>query len=385
VLGVRSEEWVGARRRTPATLVAAALLLSGLAIGAGPASGDELDDARAQAQHIAARVDELNQQIEILAESYNAAQDQLAGVQARIAAAQAEVAAAQAEVDARQADVRDYAVTAYVRGGDTGTLQTVLNSGTGAEAGQRRSYLTAATGDQQSVIDGLRATQEELQAQLAEHYQAQAEAQQLTDSIAGQRQQVEAAQAEQRQLLDSANAEVSRLLAEEQARQAAEAARQAAARAAAAQQQAAAAPRTTSRTTSGTSGSGGSGGSADPAPAPNNRAGVAVQTGLDQRGDPYEWGAAGPDSFDCSGLTMYAWNAAGVSLPHNSASQYSATTHIPMSEIQPGDLVFYGSPIHHVALYIGNGQIVHAPHSGDVVRVDSVYYWDDLVGVGRVR
>ena len=132
--------------------------------------------------------------------------------------------------------------------------------------------------------------------------------------------------------------------------------------------------------------SGGGGGlSANPAPAPNGGASAAVAEGLDQVGKPYKWAGSGPDSFDCSGFTAWAWRAGGVSLPHNSRAQYSASTHIPMSAIQPGDLIFYGQPtIHHVALYIGNGQIVHAPASGSNVRVDSVYYWDELVGAGRV-
>jgi cell wall-associated NlpC family hydrolase len=82
---------------------------------------------------------------------------------------------------------------------------------------------------------------------------------------------------------------------------------------------------------------------------------------------------------------MWAWAHGGVSLPHNSVMQWNSTTRVPMSAIQPGDLIFYGQPqIHHVALYIGNGTIIHSPGAGQVVRYDSVYYWDELVGAGRV-
>ena len=113
---------------------------------------------------------------------------------------------------------------------------------------------------------------------------------------------------------------------------------------------------------------------AAPVPAPTGSGGAeAVAAAVTRLGDPYVWGAAGPSSFDCSGLTMWAWARAGVSLPHYSGAQYSATTHIPMSELQPGDLVFFADPGEHEAMYIGNGQIIEAPHTGAVVRIVPLY------------
>jgi peptidoglycan DL-endopeptidase CwlO len=105
----------------------------------------------------------------------------------------------------------------------------------------------------------------------------------------------------------------------------------------------------------------------------SERAQVAVSTALAQLGDPYVYGASGPDAFDCSGLTMYSWRAAGVSLPHSSSSQTGYGTPVSLSDLSPGDLIFYYSPISHVAMYIGHGQIVHAPHTGTVVSVTSMY------------
>ena len=96
---------------------------------------------------------------------------------------------------------------------------------------------------------------------------------------------------------------------------------------------------------------------------------AAVSFALAQLGDPYVYGAAGPDAWDCSGLTMAAWAAAGVSLPHSSSMQLSSGTPVSSSALVPGDLVFYYSPISHVALYIGNGQVVHAPYPGTTVEV----------------
>lgn len=117
-------------------------------------------------------------------------------------------------------------------------------------------------------------------------------------------------------------------------------------------------------------------------PAVSGNAAGAVQFALAQVGKPYAWGGSGPGSYDCSGLTSAAWAAAGTSLPHSSSMQYSATARVSRSAVQPGDLMFFGSPIHHVAMYIGNGQMVEAPRSGLTVRVVSADR-SDFVGAGR--
>lgn len=114
-----------------------------------------------------------------------------------------------------------------------------------------------------------------------------------------------------------------------------------------------------------------------PAPPASGGAATAVRAAESKLGDNYVWGAAGPDTFDCSGLTLYAWAAAGVSLPHSSSIQAQTGTPVSEGELQPGDLVFYYSPIHHVAMYVGNGMVIHAPQTGDVVKyspVDSMPY-----------
>jgi cell wall-associated NlpC family hydrolase len=119
-----------------------------------------------------------------------------------------------------------------------------------------------------------------------------------------------------------------------------------------------------------------------PAPPVKSGAAAAVNTAKAQLGKPYVYGAAGPDSFDCSGLTMYAWRAGGVGLPHSAAMQYDAIAHISVAQLQPGDLVFFYTPISHVGIYVGGGQMIEAPYTGAVVRYASIYR-PDLVGAGR--
>ena len=123
---------------------------------------------------------------------------------------------------------------------------------------------------------------------------------------------------------------------------------------------------------------------ADPTPPPpSSRASIAVDAAMGQRGVAYRFAAESPGvAFDCSGLTKYAWGQAGVYLPHQSAQQYASTPHVSQSDAQPGDLVFYHSPISHVALYIGGGNMVEAPRPGDVVHVRPVN-WGNVVGVSR--
>ncbi len=135
----------------------------------------------------------------------------------------------------------------------------------------------------------------------------------------------------------------------------------------------------------GSSSGGSAGGSAPPPvsnPAPNQS--VAIQRAIAyakaQLGKPYQWGAAGPSRFDCSGLTMMAWGRGGKSLPHYSVAQFSQSTRVSMADAKAGDLLFWssnGSPsgIHHVALYLGGGQFIEAPHTGANVRYNSIYNW----------
>jgi peptidoglycan DL-endopeptidase CwlO len=106
--------------------------------------------------------------------------------------------------------------------------------------------------------------------------------------------------------------------------------------------------------------------------AASGRAAVAIRYAYAQLGKPYQWGGAGPNSFDCSGLTMRSWGAAGVGLPHSAAGQQAELPGVSLSALEPGDLVFFGDPAFHTAIYIGGGNIIQAPHTGAVVEISSL-------------
>jgi cell wall-associated NlpC family hydrolase len=118
------------------------------------------------------------------------------------------------------------------------------------------------------------------------------------------------------------------------------------------------------------------------APPVGRGAAAAVAEARRQIGKPYVWAAAGPDSFDCSGLTQWAWRAGGVRLSHSTYAQWDETPHIPISALQPGDLVYFGEDIHHMAIYSGGGMMIEAPYTGMTVR-ERPLRTKDLVGATR--
>jgi peptidoglycan DL-endopeptidase CwlO len=118
-------------------------------------------------------------------------------------------------------------------------------------------------------------------------------------------------------------------------------------------------------------------------PEANTVGTVALRAALTRRGDPYVWGAAGPDEFDCSGLVVWAFAGEGISLPHYTGSLWNSGLHVSRADLEPGDLVFFFADISHVGIYLGNGLMVDAPSTGQVVQVQPVF-WDDYVGAVRI-
>ena len=353
------------RTRRALALCVAGIAVAVVAVLPQAASADQISDKQAQANAIAAKVDELNHTIERYAEQANGAQVELDSLNQQEADAQAKVDAAKAEQAQHVAELRTYAIDAYVHGTDDQKAAQASSTDL-TDMGQRQGYLSAASDTRQQLIDQLRATQEDVNIQIAQLNDAQAKVSAKQKDLSDRKSAAAAAAAQQRQLLSQAQGELATLVQQAQAKKAADEAAAAQARA---------------RSAASSSNSGG-GGSFGPAPPARGGASAAIAEAKRQLGKPYVWGAAGPDSFDCSGLTMWAWRAGGVSLPHYTGSQYAATTHIPLSAIQPGDLIFYNG-MEHVGLYIGGGQIIHAPHSGDVVKISDLYYWNTSMVASR--
>jgi peptidoglycan DL-endopeptidase CwlO len=381
------------RRQRAFALSLAALAVAAISAIPVPAGADAVADKQAQANAIAGKIDQLNHSIERNAEAANQAKIELDGLNQQVQDAQGKVATAQAEHDKHEGELRDYAVNAYVHGTDAVSQAQASTGSDPADQGQRQGYLTAASGNRQQLIDALRATEEDLNARIGQLNQSKSAAEAKAKDLRNQQAAAQSAVQQQQSLYQQAQGEIATLVQQAQQRAAAEQQAAAEARAAAAQAQAQAQAQARAAPAAGR----GAAAPAPRAPAPrsapaapsgpppsaNGGAGAAVAEAQRQLGKPYAWGAAGPDAFDCSGLTAWAWRAGGVSLPHFSGAQYSSTTHISMSAIQPGDLIFYESPDQHVALYVGGGQIIHAPHAGSVVKYDSLYYWNTSMMASR--
>jgi cell wall-associated NlpC family hydrolase len=354
---------LGRRKRAHALLVGT-VAVAVVALLPQAAIADPVSDKQAQANAIAAKVEQLNHTIERYAEQANAAQIELDALGQQVADAQAKVDAAKAQQAQHLEELRTYAIDAYVHGTDNHAAALAASNDL-TDLGQRQGYLSAASGNRQQLVDQLRATEEDVNIQIDQLNAAQSKVESKKKDITDRKAAAASASAQQKQLLSQAQGELATLVRQAQERRAA--ADEAAARA-----------RAAANNLSSGSGSGNFG----PPPSVRGGAGAAIAEAQRQLGKPYVWGAAGPDSFDCSGLTMWAWRAGGVSLPHYTGAQYSSTTHISMSAIQPGDLIFY-SGMDHVALYVGGGRIIHAPHSGSNVHYDSVYYWNTSMVASR--
>ncbi|HEX6920356.1 MAG TPA: NlpC/P60 family protein [Actinomycetes bacterium] len=341
-------------RRTyrPALALLAVCTAATTALAAVP--GSAVAEPRPTIAQVQARVDALNHEAEQAAERYNDARVQLADVNRRLDTVRHRLARQQQKVGEMQAVMGRLAAASYKSGGVDATMQLLLSDEPESFL-QQASALDQLGRRQAGTMRKMAAARQQLKQDRLAVDQQRAKAEALQARLRAEKKTVE-------DKLARAQAVLHTLKAEERARL--EAARRAAAARARAQAAAAArASRSASR----------SGGSTATYNGPaSGRAAVAVRTAYAQLGDPYVWGADGPSSFDCSGLTMYSWAAAGVSLPHSSRAQYSSGRHVARSDLQPGDLVFFYSPISHVGIYIGGGQMIDAPHPGASVRITSI-------------
>jgi cell wall-associated NlpC family hydrolase len=315
----------------------------------------------------------LNDEVSNATEDYDAAALALDAARRDAARAQARVEAKQRAVLSLQEGIGGLVSAAYRGNGGVDPLLQLMTTATPETFLDRAGTLDAVSRNQASQMRGLRAARRALAQDQALAREKVAAADRIADGMARTKDRIEKAIARQKVLvakLETEDARRERLAREAAARRAAQlaAAREAARRKALI---AAAARASRSRSASLYTG-----------PA-SGRASVAVAEAYRQLGKPYRWAAAGPDEFDCSGLTMWVWAKAGVSLPHSSRAQFNEGHHVSQNELQPGDLVFFGSPIHHVGIYVGNGNMINAPETGDVVKVAPAFR-SDYVGAVRL-
>jgi cell wall-associated NlpC family hydrolase len=366
-------------------LAAAVALCTTLVVAQTPRTSAR-PPTRSELEAAKARLMELEKDFELVVERYNIVHERLEVIRSEIGTTKAQAAALERRMAAKE-KVAVRVATELYKAGPTAAVAPLLGAESIAEIDSRLTYLDTTQAAQRRVFEALLADRnalaailDDLHTQQAKVASAETELRELTATIEGK-------VADQRDEIDSLTAAIEQAEARREARRQAreDAARKAAARARRAARVAAAqeAERQAENQGGGNGGNGGGAtGAVNPPPPASSAAGVAVNAALSQVGKPYQWGGAGPDSYDCSGLTMWAWAQAGVSLPHSSQMQYSATPRVSRSALRPGDLLFFGSPIHHVGMYVGNGRMVEAPYTGASVRVVSASR-SDYVGAGR--
>jgi peptidoglycan DL-endopeptidase CwlO len=277
-------------------------------------------------------------ELEVVTEEFNEAREALDAHRAKAESAAAELESATAALAAAQQQVRGIARTAYT-GEGLGSFQALMVSDSADEFVDRMTILQTIAGHQDAILkDAAAANVAAAQAQ-ATAQSAAAEAQAQYDAVSAQQADLQAQVDEYRAAFDQLSAQERAAVQSAPVERASRAER-------------------------------------EPTPAPSGpvvanseAAQVAIDAAMAQRGKPYVWAAGGPGAFDCSGLTSYAYRAAGISLPHSSRMQSQMGQSVSRENLQPGDLVFFYSPVSHVGIYIGDGQMVHAPTSGDVVKV----------------
>jgi cell wall-associated NlpC family hydrolase len=294
----------------------------------------------------AALVADAGHDLEVVTEKYNEARETLRRQKAEVAAAENAATEAEDQLTALDGQIRELARTAYTGDGLSSTIDLMLTSDSADEFISSMGTLDAIAGHTDQAIGEVSVAAEEAATARAAAKAAEQEAEAGVARIHRQQARLEARIADYQDQYDALSAAEQAVVDETR------------------------------------------GGSVVASPraakAPGRAAQAAVDTAMAQLGDPYVWAASGPDAFDCSGLTQYAYAAAGVSLPHSSGMQSQLGTPVSRSDLQPGDLVFFYSPVSHVGMYIGNGQMVHASTAGEPVQVASLDSMGGFSGARRV-
>lgn len=349
------------RRHLGAVLLPLLAMLLISALAPAVAQATTAAQKRAQAKAIKTQIDALDVRLEMAVEQYNLASVKLGQVQASVADNQRRLAIAGDNLTFSR-DTLALRAEAIYKQGTVDILDVVLATRNFDELVSSLDLMQRLSQNDSTIVDSVEKLKKEIKQRRVALLADQKKAKQIVAQRVAMRDQVQGQLAERQTMLKGVKKEIAKLDAQEAA----------ARRAALAAQQYAAAPGI---------------GAGDGIHSTLGAHPSVVQVAEAQIGKWYVWAAAGPNTFDCSGLTMFCYSvAAGISLPHNAAMQYACTTHIARDSAQPGDLVFFGSSassIHHVAIYTGGDMMIHAPHTGATVCRESVDYSGDLYGFGR--
>src|SRR6266542_4794508 len=349
-----------------ARLLGAALLAASLVAGTGTVSSarpshQDLEAAKAQ-------LDSMNRHLDLLVEQYDQARVQLESAQVQLLDARNAAARAQAEANAARAQLSARAAAAYEGAGSE--IEAILGSASFSEFADRLEFVNSiARQDADAATHAEIKRKESIRASSRLH-DAIARQQSILHQIRAKTAEIKSGIAAQEALVARLEKELARPLYPKPK------------------------PPTQQPSGGGPAKGGGDPGPAPPPspppapppPPPGGGASTAVQAAFSVIGVPYKWGGSNPqEGFDCSGLTMWSWAQAGVSLPHSSAGQYAMLPHVSRGQLKPGDLLFFYSPVSHVAMYVGGNQMIHAKHPGTRVAKETIssYYWAVYVGAGR--
>ncbi len=390
-----------------ATVVVAAVVTVGLVTSSSNVGAQSVEGLREKAAKVAAELDALQEKSDQLNEEYLQTQEDISGLQQEQQANEQAVADAQMRLDRSHAQATGYLVEAYVGAGAQN--QVAFGNANPNEAVNQQVLLELLQGDRVQLADAITADQQDLDVKTQ---QLKASGTQL-EARKGQQakvvSQLESSVNRQEELLDSTKGELRAAVEAEQERAAAAAAAAAAAKAQAAAQaqrqatqgQAAqgqptdrVAPKPGPANPPARAAAAAPSSSPPPAVAPTqdplpasaplSGAAGAIAAAQSKLGTPYRWGGTSPSGFDCSGLMLWSWAQVGVSLPRTSGAQRAGTQRITREQLQPGDLVFHRIPVGHVGMYIGGGQMIHSPHTGDVVKISPIDRIGGTMSFGRI-
>ncbi|MFH8804457.1 NlpC/P60 family protein [Streptomyces sp. NPDC017936] len=365
----------GIRRPALATAALTSVALLSQTANAAPSTDD-----KPSLEEVEKKVDDLYRQAESATEKYNAAKEKTTKQRKRVDSLLDDVAQRAQELNEAREQLGSFAAAQYRTGASAPETATFLLADTPQDYFDQTQLMGRLTERQKSAVD-------DYVTQQSQTMKKRQEASQSLETLTDSQNDLRTAKATVQKKLSTARALLSQLTAEEKARLAAiekrkqqEAARKAAELA---QQQAAEAA-AAQQGSDGSSATGGSPGTDTSSSSPSSpsssdasyatKAEKALAFARAQIGKPYVWGATGPESYDCSGLTQAAWKAAGVTLPRTTYDQVDAGTTVSLADALPGDLIFFYDDVTHVGVYIGNGMMIHAPKPGAYVREESVYY-----------